>query len=40
MADDARIAAESGADILRVHDVQATRAALGRADSRNRALNR
>jgi dihydropteroate synthase len=40
MADDARIAAESGADILRVHDVQATRAALGRADSRNRAINR
>jgi dihydropteroate synthase len=31
MPDDARIAAESGADILRVHDVAATRAALARA---------
>jgi dihydropteroate synthase len=38
MADDARIAAESGADILRVHDVKATRAALARADSRNHAI--
>jgi dihydropteroate synthase len=38
MADDVRIAAESGADILRVHDVRATRAALVRADSRNRAI--
>jgi dihydropteroate synthase len=38
MADDVRIAAESGADILRVHDVGATRAALAGADSRNRAI--
>ena len=38
MADDARIAAESGADILRVHDVTAARVALVQAESRNRAI--